>query len=212
MHSRLLALSFTVALAGCEQITTRQAEYRPGEGGTVDQALCLLGFTAVPLRELITGHHLVDVTLNGRTGTFVLDTGANATVVHAAFAEEFGLPSTGGLPAGAIGVGGGLRARQVRAESFAVGAVPVRQSRIMVADLAQVVRVLGPVAGRRIYGIVGQDVMKEHRAVIDVARPILYLIPADEEPAPVAAEKCTMPEGTERAGRAPENKAAQAGR
>ncbi|HEX8511906.1 MAG TPA: hypothetical protein VF688_02225 [Allosphingosinicella sp.] len=40
------------------------------------------------------------------------------------------------------------------------------------------------------HGIIGHDVRKEHRAVIDVERPLLYLIEADEDPAPVAAERC----------------------
>jgi hypothetical protein len=52
------------------------------------------------------------------------------------------------------------------------------------------VKLLGPISGGRIYGIIGQDVMKEHRAVIDVAKPILYLVPADASPSPVPAERC----------------------
>ena len=53
-------------------------EYRPEEAGTVDHALCLLGFTAIPLREARgTGHHLVVATVNGKDGVFILDTRAN---------------------------------------------------------------------------------------------------------------------------------------
>lgn len=186
----LSILALAPILAGCEQVTTRQPDYRPEVAGTVDHALCLLGFTAVPLRELITGHHLVEVTLNGRRGMFILDTGANASVLHAPFAAEFGISATARHPAAAIGIGGGQRAGQARIENLEIGPVAIRQSRIMTADLTQAVRLLGPLSGGKIYGIVGQDVMKEHRAVIDVAKPILYLMEADENPAPVPAENC----------------------
>ena len=47
-----------------------------------------------------------------------------------------------------------------------------------------------PLAGGAVHGLIGQDVLNEHRAVIDVARPLLYLIEADEEPEPVPARRC----------------------
>ncbi len=193
MKAFLVAAAALFCLAGCDGLPVpaeKSAEYRPQEAGTVDHAMCLLGFKAIELHELMTGHHLVDVELNGRQATFVLDTGANATVLHAQHAPEFGLDRIA-APAAAVGLGGAMKAGQARVESLRIGAVPIRQSRIMTADLSQLTKLLGPLAGRKIYGIVGQDVMSEHRAVIDVARPILYLIEADQDPAPVPAERCT---------------------
>ncbi len=69
----------------------------------------------------------------------------------------------------------------------------VRQNRVVTADLGQLLRTLGQVSGTTVYGIVGQDVLKEHRAIIDVARPMLYLMAADRDPAPVPAERCKGP-------------------
>jgi clan AA aspartic protease (TIGR02281 family) len=192
---RLIPVCLLAALAACQQqlAPEKEAEYNPGEAGTIDHALCLLGFTAVPLRELATGHHLVDVTVNGRKATFILDTGANASVVNAGIAQRLGLPAKG-LPAGAFGLGGGMKAQQVKVERIEIGGVPIRRTRIMTSDLSQLVRVLGTVSRTEIAGLIGQDVMKEHRAVVDVARPILYLIPQDKEPAPVPAERCRAKE------------------
>lgn len=190
MRLQLLAAIALLASAGCKETLTQTAEYRPGEAGTVDHAMCLLGFTGVPLRELMTGHHLVDVDLNGRKGTFVLDTGANKSVLHAGYAEQLGIGEGTAMPGAAIGLGGAMKARQVRIERMEIGSVPIRQTRVMTADLSQLTNLLGPLSGDTIYGLIGQDVMKEHRAVIDVSRPILYLIEADEDPAPVPAERC----------------------
>lgn len=190
---RALLAALLLTASGCEKVLTKTPDYRPEEAGTVDHALCLLGFTVIPLRELLTGHHLVDVTINGHRAAFVLDTGANATVLHAPYAEELGL-KTGRVPAAAIGLGGALKAGSATADSLSIADVPIRQLHLLTADLSQVANLLGPISGGKVYGIVGQDMMKEHRAVIDVARPILYLMPEDRDPAPIDAAKCRTQE------------------
>ena len=187
---RLRALGLIAALAACQQpAPDKKVDYDPTEAGSIDQAMCLLGFAAVLLRELPSGHHLVDVKVNGKAATFILDTGANASVVHTVSGRRLGLPEKG-LSAGAFGLGGGMKAQQVKLDRLEISGLTIRQTRIMTSDLSQLVQVLGTVSRSEIAGIIGQDVMKEHRAVIDVARPILYLIPEDKDPAPVPATTC----------------------
>lgn len=172
------------------------AEYRPEEAGTVDHALCLLGFTAIPLREArSTGHHLVTAAVNGKEGVFVLDTGANLSVIDVDHAAHFGLAAGSGRRGGATGLGGSNSARQLSIRSLALGGVKVRQRRMVVTDLGSIGDALAPLSGGAVHGLIGQDVLKEHRAVIDVERPILYLIEADEDPAPVPAERCRTRDG-----------------
>jgi predicted aspartyl protease len=186
-----LALIAMLMLASCRQPAAGPApEYHPEKAGTADQALCLLGFTAVAVREVGTGHHLIEATINGREGEFVLDTGANMTVIDLGYAQRFGIAPGSGAIGGALGVGGGGQARRSLVKSFRFGPVQVRQNRVLTADLGQLLRTLGQVSGTTVYGIVGQDVLKEHRAIIDVARPMLYLMEADRDPAPVPAERC----------------------
>jgi clan AA aspartic protease (TIGR02281 family) len=201
MKNQICALPLLALLTACQQLATKPpAVYRPEEAGTVDHAMCLLGFEGIPLRELATGHHLIDVTLNGQKATFVLDTGANKSVLHAPYAERLGIGEGAAVPGAAIGLGGAMKARQVEIERMEIGGLPIRQSRIMSADLSQLTRFLGPLSGSTIYGLIGQDVMKEHRAVIDVAKPILYLVEADEDPAPVSADRCRGEQTTSKAG------------
>ena len=90
----VLAAALVAAAAGCDAPVSEKAppDYRPEEAGTVDHALCLLGFTAIPLRSArTTGHHLVSASINGREGVFVLDTGANVSVIDSDHAGQFGL-------------------------------------------------------------------------------------------------------------------------
>ena len=190
MRAALALLFIPAALAGCDRAAPQPVEYRPEAAGTVDHALCLLGYTGIAMREVATGHQLVELSLNGRPATFVVDTGANVSVLHAPLAEQFGLSEEGGRLGGAIGIGGGGQARQVRIESLQIGEVVLRQQRIVLTDLSQLTSVLGPLAGGTVSGIIGQDILSEHRAVIDVARSMLHLIPEDRDPAPVPPERC----------------------
>jgi hypothetical protein len=188
----LAAVLFAV-VGGCDIPNQEQAatDYRPEEAGTVDHALCLLGFTAIPLRSArTTGHHLVSASINGREGVFVLDTGANVSVIDSDHAEHFRLGGGKASVGGAVVLGGANAARQVRIESLSLGGVTIRQRRMVLTDLGPLGDALAPLAGGAVHGLIGQDVLKEHRAVIDVERPLLYIIESDKDPAPVPAERC----------------------
>lgn len=176
--------------------TSPSPEYDPTQAGSVDQAMCLLGFEAVPLRQVQPGHHLVEATINGRAARFVLDTGANVTVIDRSLAEEFDLSARAGLfgGEGALPQGAG-RASQAGLDSFAIGPITIRQRTVVLADVGQLLGALGQVAGEDVAGLIGQDVMNEHRAIIDVARPMLYLMEEDRAPGPVPAERCGITSG-----------------
>lgn len=87
-------------------------------------------------------------------------------------------------------LGGANAARQVGIESLSLGGIAIRQRRMVLTDLGPLGDALAPLAGGAVHGLIGQDVLKEHRAVIDVERPLLYLIAGDQEPGPVPAERC----------------------
>lgn len=190
------ALSLAVlplAISACDAVTRPQSkvDYRPEQAGNVDHALCLLGFTAIPLRTAATtGHHLVEARLNGRDGLFVLDTGANVSVIDDDHVATFGLTNRATRRGGGVAIGGVVAARQVAIESLELDGVPIRQRRMVVADVGNLMAALRPFAGGAVHGLIGQDVLNEHRAVIDMDGPLLYLMESDHDPAPVPAERC----------------------
>jgi hypothetical protein len=191
---RLFCLAaLPLAISACDAVTAPQpkVDYRPEQAGTVDYALCLLGFTAIPLRTAATtGHHLVEARLNGRDGLFVVDTGANVSVIDDDHAATFGLTHQATRRGGGVAIGGVVAARQVAIESLELGGVPVRQRRMVVADVGNLMAALRPFAGGAVHGLIGQDVLNEHRAVIDMDGPLLYLMESDHDPAPVPAGRC----------------------
>ena len=189
------AIAALLLACACRQATGPAPEYRPEEAGTVDHALCLLGFTAVPVREVSTGHHLIEAAINGRNGQFVLDTGANMSVIDRAHLASFGLSQGSRDVGGAIGVGAAGQASRVAIDGFTIGPVQVRQNRIVSSDLGQLLTLLSRASGMTVSGIIGQDVLNEHRAIIDVERPMLYLMDEDRDPAPVSAQRCDDKQG-----------------
>src|SRR5690606_13516333 len=98
-------------------------------------------------------------------------------------AEQFGLSPHSGAAA-ALGAlqQGAAQASQASVGSFEIGALAIRQNDVVLADMAQLLGALGQVAGEEVVGVIGQDVLKEHRAIIDVARPMLYLMEEDRNP------------------------------
>ena len=174
MRRRLALLPAIAMIAACgEALPLPQP--RAERAASVAHAMCQLGFASAPIEKLRTGHQAVDVVLNGQPGFFILDTGANASAVHAGAAEQFEL---GRLPVGgsAVGLGGAMPARLSLVREFRIGDVPTGQRTIAVADLAQLLSFLGAKSERPILGIVGQDVLTRRNAVIDVAGGRLYLL------------------------------------
>jgi hypothetical protein len=191
MRASLLAPALAVLLACDSPAPQPKVDYRPEEAGDVDHALCLLGFTAVPLRRAATtGHHLVEARVNGRAGLFVLDTGANMSVIDDDHVATFGLGAPAGVRGGGVAIGGAVTARLATIRSLEIGGIRLRQRQMVVADIGNLMAAMRPLAGGAVHGLIGQDVLNAHRAVIDMKRPALYLIAADRDPAPVRAERC----------------------
>ena len=53
------------------------------EKNELDAFLTQKGYVAIPIRENISGHLLIEVMVNGQPGLFILDTGAGGTVIGA---------------------------------------------------------------------------------------------------------------------------------
>src|SRR3546814_16823088 len=85
------------------------------------------------------GHHMVRVTVNGRVGSFLVDTGAGVTIVHAPYLKSFGLGlAAGGRAAGTLT--GVVQFTPVDVARFAIGDTSTQLSRIYAMDLSHIVR------------------------------------------------------------------------
>lgn len=144
---------------------------RPGDESVKPGALAAKsGHIAIPLRRA-SGTNLIDVTIAGVPASLLLDTGAQQTLLDAAFAKRSGL-AVEGVPAEASGTGGsaGVRLGYAVPASINLGAYPLRGLACMVADL-------GPVSSHGIQGLFGGELLSRLDAHIDVAGAVMYLTP-----------------------------------
>jgi predicted aspartyl protease len=118
-------------------------------------------FAEIPITIAATGHPIIPVQIAGRSAvTFVLDTGADQTVLYRHYADELKLPLGAGEEL--IGQTGAAQVPGVEIPPFVIdGRGFPALSSVALPDRAD---------GARLNGIVGLDVMRGAIAEIDFAR------------------------------------------
>ena len=138
------------------------------------------GYVAIPIMENISGHLLVEAQVNGVAGLFIVDTGAGGTVVDLARAEELNLnhekDNTTFTGAGAGGQG--LEVCPSLGNTIEIGNYIRRDFTISLMSLLHVSESLTKLgAEEEITGVIGVDLLKPAKAIIDYSRMMLYLLP-----------------------------------
>ena len=169
---RLILIANAVFALVASGPAVAEAEPEPAE---VRAFLEQQGFTTFRLIKLRTGHEAIEGTINGIAGTFVLDSGANRTVLHKDRLAKFGIvPAAVSQGAGA-GAGGAVAIGSHSICSFTLGGQPVPLDTIYSTDLTSVVGNLKAAADVDIDGVVGQDVLSGYGGIINVGTSELYL-------------------------------------
>lgn len=130
------------------------------------------------MKPLASGHHSVTVMLNGRAATFLVDTGAGATIIHSPALSRFALRPVAGAGT-ATNASGRLRFDPVSVTGFAVGGTRTRLDKIYAMDISYLVDAVSASSPQPIEGLVGQDVLRAQKAVVDLDKSILYLADPD---------------------------------
>ncbi|WP_296818146.1 aspartyl protease family protein [Brevundimonas sp.] len=102
-------------------------------------------------------------TVNGTDTHALLDSGAEMTVLDAAFARELGLETSGDLPA--VGTGGVSSAQLAEGVTLVIGDLTLRDMTVAVIDLSAIAQALG----RPLPVVLGKDAFNE--LIVDVDFP-----------------------------------------
>ena len=140
------------------------------------------GYTALALRRNVGPHLEVSAKINGVTGRFLVDTGAQITVVDTASLRRFHLSSvkTGVRVIGAVG-GPGERIEAALASTLRIGPCETSPFLLGVSDLSALNQGR-PRGGGPFDGIIGADVLQNFSFVIDCAGLQLYAKPSGDRP------------------------------
>jgi len=159
---RKLACIFLVLLSGAFVYTQRSSSTRFAFGSGTS--------TELPF-SITQNLILVKASVNGSTpGTFIFDTGAESTVVDAAFARSAGLTQSGKMTA--TGSAGSATAGIIKNASVQVGSLSAAGLTVYSLPLDS----FTPGFGMRIDGIIGNDIIKHVVADIDYDGQIIRLI------------------------------------
>ncbi|MCM4162629.1 MULTISPECIES: TIGR02281 family clan AA aspartic protease [unclassified Arenibacter] len=132
-------------------------------------------FIAIPLVLTATNHFEVTATINGVKGRFILDTGASNTCIGLDKIEFFKLNSKDSkikaAGAGATEMLTKLSTKNV----IEIGKWYKQKQKIVLFDLVHVNQALTSHQAMPVDGIIGADILKKGRAVIDYHKKRLYL-------------------------------------
>lgn len=105
----------------------------------------------------------------GKTASFMLETGSDFTLLNASFAREMGIQSSG--DSSIHSAGGSVSMSFADGQTLGLPGLDIRVDRMVVMNLDN----LSPVAGWRIQGILGNDVLRTFTVQIDYAAKMLTL-------------------------------------
>jgi Aspartyl protease len=136
------------------------------------------GYDAIPIKQNVPGHLLITVKVNGISGLFILDTGAGGSVIDSKQASKFNLTlQKDSTDFSGAGVGGlGLEVIQSEGNKIEIGNYVVSDFTLSVMSLEHVSQALIQIgAHEELLGVIGVDILKPGKAIIDYSNMILYL-------------------------------------
>ena len=132
-------------------------------------------YTAIPLLLTETNHFEIKAEINGFTGRFILDTGASNTCVGIDKANQFQLVSkTSEIKA----AGAGAREMETfisEKNTIKIGKWKYKKQEIVLFDLIHVNEALIEHQAMPVDGIIGSDILKKAKAIIDYGKKKVYL-------------------------------------
>ncbi|WP_027879501.1 retropepsin-like aspartic protease [Mesoflavibacter zeaxanthinifaciens] len=133
-------------------------------------------YIRVKLKLTKTNHFEIKATINGVKGLFILDTGASNSCVGFEAAEKFDLKKVKDSKILAAGAGAIDMATQIsKKNKIKIGRLKIDKVSLVLFDLSHVNIALTNHNSKPVDGIIGADILKKIKAIIDYNKKYLYL-------------------------------------
>ena len=146
---------------------------------SIAQFLTSMGYIAIPFRQNVAGHLLIDAKVNDVDGVYILDSGAGRTVVDAKQLDSLKL--TLNYDESAL-TGGGVGAHSIENipsynNKIEINNFKIDNLAVAVMSLETAWESLALVGAHdELFGIIGVDILKTGNAIIDFSTMTLYLM------------------------------------
>lgn len=142
---------------------------------TLQEYLINKGYTKIKLKLTKTNHFEIKATINGVKGLFILDTGASTSCVGFEAIETFKLNAKDSKIK-AAGAGATDMLTQVsKKNTLKIGKWKKDKVVLVLFNLSHVNTALTAHNAQPVDGIIGADILKKSKAVIDYEKKYLYL-------------------------------------
>ena len=145
----------------------------------ITQFLTSMGYMAIPFRQNVTGHLLINAKINGVDGVYLLDSGAGQTVVDTKQLDRLKLKLNYDET---VLTGGGVGAHGIENVPSYNNKIEMNNFRIdklvvAVMSLETAWESLARVGAHdELFGIIGVDILRKGNAILDFKTMILYLM------------------------------------
>lgn len=135
-----------------------------------------LGFDSLHLRQAgRLPHLLVECKYEGKRLTWVVDTGAEVTVMAAETVAQLGIPTTPSRSKIIDASGDRASVRTAILHNVVFGQLTVSEFQVATTPLSTIRRTFRDHRGRPVDGIIGMDFLEESSALLDPASQVLYV-------------------------------------
>ncbi|HZW63288.1 MAG TPA: retropepsin-like aspartic protease [Flavobacteriaceae bacterium] len=142
---------------------------------TLQEFLTARGYTKVKLKLNATNHFEIKAVINGVKGRFILDTGASSSCIDFEAAKTFHLLAEE-TEVKATGAGASNMYTQLsKKNKVKIGKWKSKHTALILFNLSHVNQGLSSQNARAVDGIIGADILKKSKAVIDYNKKYLYL-------------------------------------
>ena len=142
---------------------------------TLRQLLLKKGFKRIKLQRTITNHLEMAASINGVNGRFILDTGASSSCVDFEAAQRFKLLAEDS-DIKAAGAGASDMLTQLSSKNtIIIGKWSYKKLALVLFDMVHVNTALVTHNAEPVDGIIGADILKKGKGVIDYKGMCLYL-------------------------------------
>lgn len=133
------------------------------------------GYKRIKLNRINTNHYEVKAKINGIEGSFILDTGASTSCVGFEATETFNLIAKASkikaAGAGAIN----METQISKKNEISIGKWSKRRIALVLFNLDHVNTALTQHEAEPVHGIIGADILRKGKAIIDYNKNCLYL-------------------------------------
>jgi predicted aspartyl protease len=142
----------------------------------LQKTLSKKGYKKINFRVTKTQHLLLNATLNGVKGNFILDTGASNSCVGFESIEKFNLQAENSTTKASGAGATNMHTQLAKNNLLQLGRWKNHDFDLVIFDLSHVNLALKQHKAKPVHGIIGADVLLQCKAIIDYYNCCLYLL------------------------------------